>query len=172
MNENKLPARIKDLRKRLSLSQSSFANNIGTTQAAVSAWEVGDRLPSTEMLLAISEKYNISVDWLLGLSDTMYLSGEITRYPELLKLLVSICTVKDNNQIPLASLTSHNGAGEIKEVFLTFTDDTVDHFLQEWKKIFDLYSEGTIDRDIYEIWLQKHYDINDKILDTTKPEWA
>ena len=68
MNNN-FATRIKGLRLSLKATQNAFAEKIGTTQAALSAYEQGDRMPSVEILTSISAAFDVSVDWLLGLSD-------------------------------------------------------------------------------------------------------
>ena len=50
------------------MSQEAFATQIGTSQPNVSKLLNGSP-PSAATLKAIAEKYSVSVDWLLGLSD-------------------------------------------------------------------------------------------------------
>lgn len=52
-----------------SSSQESVAKTLCTSQGNISKWIAGKAYPSTENLLLISKHYNVSVDWLLGLSD-------------------------------------------------------------------------------------------------------
>ena len=68
MNEL-IPTRIKEVRKNLHMSQTEFAELLGTTQVSVSALECGSRALSTDMALKIAKNCNVSVDWLCGLSD-------------------------------------------------------------------------------------------------------
>lgn len=52
--ENKLSSRIKELRTSLGMTQSTFAESIGTSQNALSGYENKDRIPSFEVLLSIA----------------------------------------------------------------------------------------------------------------------
>lgn len=61
--------KIKELRKRDELSQISFAENIGFSQAAISAWENGTREPGIEALIQIAKYFNVSLDYLVGESS-------------------------------------------------------------------------------------------------------
>ncbi|MEY9980210.1 helix-turn-helix domain-containing protein [Lysinibacillus sp. RC79] len=61
----KINERIKDLRKSLNLNQATFANSIGISQAALSDLEKGKSKPSIETLIAISEHFNVSIDWIV-----------------------------------------------------------------------------------------------------------
>lgn len=57
--------KISDLRKEKNLSQDSFADLFHVTRQTVSNWENGKSYPDLEILLKISEKFQVSVDELL-----------------------------------------------------------------------------------------------------------
>ena len=61
--------RLQALRKKKKISQQSLADHVGVNQTAISQWDRGVTLPSTDMLHALSELYGVSVDYLLGISD-------------------------------------------------------------------------------------------------------
>ncbi len=61
----KINERIKNLRKSLNLNQASFAKTIGISQAALSDLEKGKSKPSIETLIAISDHFNVSIDWIV-----------------------------------------------------------------------------------------------------------
>lgn len=50
-------------------SQECIAKKLHTSQGNVSKWVSGKALPSTDNLLLISNTYEVSIDWLLGVSD-------------------------------------------------------------------------------------------------------
>lgn len=58
--------KIKELRKSANLSQLKFAESLGVHQTAVSQWENGRTSPDIEIAKKISEKYNVTLDYLLG----------------------------------------------------------------------------------------------------------
>jgi transcriptional regulator with XRE-family HTH domain len=47
--------KIREIRKRLGLTQAEFANLIETTQGTVSRWESGDQVPETHFLVKIEQ---------------------------------------------------------------------------------------------------------------------
>lgn len=49
------------------MSMSELARRIGVKQEAISAWEHGKNLPGAKNLRALSEVFDVSVDWLLGI---------------------------------------------------------------------------------------------------------
>ncbi len=61
-----LPQKLKALRMKYNLSQKEVASMLGISPSIVSAYETGERTPSTENLLALSYLYKCSADYLLG----------------------------------------------------------------------------------------------------------
>lgn len=65
-----LPDRLKQLRSQHGFTQRQLANRIGVSPSIISGYETGERTPSTEALLALSDVYNCSTDYLLGKEKT------------------------------------------------------------------------------------------------------
>ena len=65
MDKNDLADRFRALRNKVNLSQKDFAQTIGVSQSVIAEIERGSREPSRSVLVAIAEKYQISLDWLL-----------------------------------------------------------------------------------------------------------
>lgn len=61
--------RIRDLREDHDLLQKDLAAFLQCTQVCYSNYENGKRDIPTEVLIRLSEYYEVSVDYLLGLSD-------------------------------------------------------------------------------------------------------
>jgi len=57
--------RIRDVRKKLNMTQEEFADALECTQVSLSAWERGTREPKCETLLQIADMGGCSLDWLL-----------------------------------------------------------------------------------------------------------
>ena len=66
--------RLKQLRG--NKSQDDVAKDIGISRGALSYYEKGERNPDINILSSIAKYYNVSADYLLGLSDTPTLSVE------------------------------------------------------------------------------------------------
>lgn len=80
---NGLPEKLKELRTKYCFSQKEVANKLGVSPSVISAYESGERTPSTEILLALSYLYNSSTDYLLGRSvDTPPLALDISGVTE------------------------------------------------------------------------------------------
>lgn len=61
--------RIKDLREDYDYSQEYLAKYLNCTQSAYSKVERGERTLSAEVLIELSNLYNVSTDYLLGQTD-------------------------------------------------------------------------------------------------------
>ena len=63
---------LQRFRKRESLTQQKMAARIGITQAAYSQYEAGTATPPVKVLIKMAEAFNVTTDYLLGLSDAPY----------------------------------------------------------------------------------------------------
>lgn len=61
-----LPGKLKALRLKYGYSQKQVADKVDVSPSIISGYETGERTPSTEVLLSLSNIYNCSVDYLLG----------------------------------------------------------------------------------------------------------
>lgn len=62
--------RIRELRKNLNMSQEMLAEAIHTTQQAVSRMENHTYDIPSELLIEIADYFNVTTDYILGISDT------------------------------------------------------------------------------------------------------
>lgn len=62
-------SRIKRLREREEMSQEALANTLGVARPAITEIEKGRRRVSSDELIALSRIFQVSVDYLLGLSE-------------------------------------------------------------------------------------------------------
>lgn len=61
-------ARVNEVKK--DLSTSAFARKLGMGQKTVDFYLRAERKPSVEFVLNICTKFNVSADWLLGLTNS------------------------------------------------------------------------------------------------------
>ena len=61
--------RIKKHRLRLKLTQAALSKQLGVTQKMISFYENDERVPPADILIKLTEIFNITSDCLLGLSD-------------------------------------------------------------------------------------------------------
>lgn len=61
--------RLKELREQRRLNQEWLAVKLNVSQSTISAYEIGERVPDLETLIAIAKFFDVSLDYLAGLSD-------------------------------------------------------------------------------------------------------
>lgn len=61
-----LPAKLAFLRKQKGLTQMELAEKLNVSRQAISRWEVGAAVPSTDNLKVLGELYEVPVDYLLN----------------------------------------------------------------------------------------------------------
>ena len=66
--------RIKFLRTSTKLNQEEFGKQFGLVKSTVSLYENGKSTPDDETKIKICEKYNVSMDWLYGLTSISTMS--------------------------------------------------------------------------------------------------
>lgn len=64
-----LAERLRLLRTRFGYSQAALAEKLSVSRMAYTQYESGHREPSVATLIILAKTYNISVDFLLGISD-------------------------------------------------------------------------------------------------------
>ena len=97
------PIRLSDLRKEKKLSQKEAAADLGVSQALLSHYEKGIRECGLDFLMRASSYYDVTSDYLLGLTDSrhglnddIYTTNELTtdsklKMKTLFRALISLC---------------------------------------------------------------------------------
>jgi len=62
--------RLKAVREDHDLTQSDIAKILQTTRQQVSKWETGAQMMGVDKYILLAKHYNLSLDYLLGLTDT------------------------------------------------------------------------------------------------------
>ena len=70
MGGEKMFKRIRDLREDRDFTQKQLAKKLNCSQQVYSNYELGQRDIPTDILIKLSKIYNVSVDYILGLSDS------------------------------------------------------------------------------------------------------
>lgn len=168
--------RFKELREEQGLSQKDIAKEIGVTPSAWSAYEKGKQKPSVDVLYKIAERFKISLDWFLGLTDMK--NTDLSDSGNLIEFLYNLENLSFDNseeknlhnsfQIieyeyetePWSTPESPNLIlHKAKFLGINCHEQTFQKFLKDWKKMKDLHDEKVIDDDIYESWKKSQIEI-------------
>lgn len=150
-----LSLRLKELRKSLNITQSDFAESINVSTVSVSSYESGAKTPSFPMIVNIATTYHVSIDWLCGFSCRKSLGETPKTYSELFEILSSalgVCFEGHESMTLLDSITIESN----RQCKMLFTpDENFNEFILGWFKMYKLYHDKTIDKELYKMWLQK-----------------
>lgn len=67
--ETNIPDRLKQLRETANLTQSDMAEILGVKLQSYQRFEYGSRRPSLDVLIALADYFQVSLDYLVGISD-------------------------------------------------------------------------------------------------------
>lgn len=62
--------RLKNLREDKGISQYALAAELHMSQSTIGNWEAGSRLPDPKTMSLLADYFDVSVDYLLGRTDT------------------------------------------------------------------------------------------------------
>jgi len=130
--------RIKQLRESLKMTQKEFSEEIGITASALSSYEKNLKNPSIAVAKKIAETFNVSIDWLCGLSDKIKNNYEPETYADVIDLFVKA----------EKSISFH-----VEKQKITVSDSILQYFLEDWGKMLPFIHNGTIDDKLYKLWL-------------------
>lgn len=147
--------RLKELRLSLNMTQSQFVKNLGITASALSAYEKNLKNPSIGIAKKIAEEYNVSIDWLCGLSDKMHIDSNLSTIGDIAKLLFQLDEGVDID----INLNINSFDGIMPEYTecnsIVFFDKRICDFLNEWQKMKTIHDSNTIDDELYSLWVEK-----------------
>lgn len=184
MNNTIFAERLREARTAAKLTQAQLSMEAGVTAATISAYESADgnkgKNPSLENALKLAQALNVSLDWLCGFS----VRTEKAPIVDFLKLLVTLdeytCITFDE-----VDLIDKDVQAIMKEAYSSLDDDElwmnhcacvsnnekedwmvyatvfhngyIERFIREWQKMRELYRSNTIDKDLYNLWLNKQF---------------
>lgn len=131
-------------------TQVVIGKKLNITQSTVSKLKSGDLDPTAEQLQSIATEYKVSVDWLLGVSDTKVVNRSELTYADILKGFTYLGELGVLWPYPNHMITVDNSNSEIPQVTgVGISDEIIQSMLHEWRQMI------TASPDIYQMWLEK-----------------
>ena len=67
---------LKTLRESLGITQKDFASSLSIKTTTYNGYETGAREPKSDFLIAVAQKYGVTIDYLMGYSDNPNLTSD------------------------------------------------------------------------------------------------
>ncbi|ACL75321.1 helix-turn-helix transcriptional regulator [Ruminiclostridium cellulolyticum] len=99
-----LPERIKSLRNVKRQSQKEVAKALGKSREAISKYELGEREPDPDVIVQFSKHFNVSSDYMLGITDHIENIPSSERKPYSSELYAFEKYLKNQDFIPYLEL--------------------------------------------------------------------
>ena len=93
-----LAEKIKALRESAGLTQAEVARMLGISRSGVNAWEMGLSVPSTQYIVELAKKFDVSTDYLLGIESTSTISVKGLSDKQVAVLLETIECFRESNK--------------------------------------------------------------------------
>lgn len=182
--KKKIGQKIKNLRKINNLNQNELSNAIHVTQASLSLYENGNKLPSIDVLIRISEYFKVSLDWLCDLANQshFYTMADVIlsllEINELDGLKATTEIIKDSvaNIDNYSCSIAFDGKIVNSKNYGDAEDNPAGHlckFLYDWNNTAEQLSKLTdeeIKKNYYQMWLDKQLQYYSAIPIKTKSE--
>ena len=136
--------RIKELRTSKNLTQEDIAKMVKESKATISNYEKGKVSPPIELLIKLAERYDVSIDWLCGLSNE-----EIPRlmsYGDAFFRLVEIDKVIGFSVEDVTFFSNLRGTAVLFDATLTKA-------LEEYQEMVNLRDNNTISEHLFNLWI-------------------
>ena len=91
--------RLRELRKQKNLTQKQLASLISVQNSVISFYELGDRMPSPEIIVKLAHALHVSADYLMGIekSESVDMSGLSDEDIKLVEHLVDYLRKRNQN---------------------------------------------------------------------------
>lgn len=139
-------ARIQRLRKEKGLTQNQIADQVGVSAQAVSKWENDQATPDIDILVKLSEIYDVSLDELLGKEVKTKLVEKPSKKDFEQMILKIIVTSQDGDKVrinlplPLLQVFVNQETGQINLI----TGDNKSLEGIDFRKLMELVEQGVI----------------------------
>jgi transcriptional regulator with XRE-family HTH domain len=126
-------------------TQTVAAKKINSNQGAISNLIKGDYYPTSATIIEICKAYNVSADWLLGLSDNKYRNSINIDYLTYDQVMEVVCSLFETDSIEVPNIGSEVNP-EYDPTLVKFKDPLFTYLLTR------RYNASQVGNDILEDW--------------------
>ena len=155
MSDTIFGKRLKQLREEKKMNQKEFAKVLGVTPATLSTYEKSGKYPAVPKLIEMAKKADVSIDWLLGLSNTNAKEFDIKNYGEVFSIITAL---HNCSYLHIDVNGNYDPTDDCNYFSLTISDDHYGNsflvsLLQKYVKIHKSYEENIIDKEFLDLWI-------------------
>lgn len=135
----------------MSEKQETTACRLNVEQGTVSKWKTGRQIPNPETLVMIADMYDVSLDWILGLSDVKErnsLSSEKISYAQVISVLdrlfnlanievLNFREVAKDKRLSLGYISENDESLKNDTDYIKINDRVLSYLLRRRKVIYD-----------------------------------
>ena len=141
--------RLKEIRNANNMSQSELANYLDITPSSLSYYENGVRNPPITILTKLVERFNVSVNWLLGINENQNM--KLRTYADMIKHILPLLNYSD-----IWSIEFYDADLPFDNVIfngLKTDDENILKFLNAYKQMENLTRDNSVPKDILKNWI-------------------
>lgn len=175
--------KLKKIRADNNVSQNELAKYLEITPSSLSYYENGVRTPPITIINKLVNRFNVSVNWLLGIEDSV--NKKMLTYADMLAALVPILELENIWNVGINKVTfqeyldciddpedkdfiyrtaHHEDVYEIG--VLKTVNPAIIGFFCDFQKVYSLYENGSMPESLYKLWID---DRISKFKDTPLP---
>jgi len=149
--------RLKEAREAKGYTQKTLAVKVGVTPASLSAYEKEGKNPSLSVAAELAKECGVSLDWLCGIEGET--KAKIKKYSDLIKILLPLAEenipekVITDDKIQLYDMDGYGYQCYVG--LIAFKDPEIVTFFSDWSKMLSLLEKGSIDKEVYNLWIEK-----------------
>lgn len=153
-------SRLKECQLKLDLTQAKFAELINVAPGTLSAYLKQDKVPTLEKAVEIAAKLGVTVGWLCGEDEhsnrSFFNNGRVS-YATVIEAVNELYDISwvDTFEIRSELVFCPSLGKNITGVNIVIGDPIIGKFYEDHQKVRDLYSSKTIDREMYDAWVEK-----------------
>lgn len=127
--------KLKEIRERSGMNKKEFAESIGFKYTTYNGYETGAREPDSDFLILISKKFNVSIDWILGLQNEKDIKKSYELKPSEFSYIEKYRKLDDSGRETINVMIEH----EIKRVYaIRRRDEAIEILENKNKKIEEI----------------------------------
>lgn len=141
--------RLREVQKQRKWTQREMAGHIGITATSLSAYMNDRKTPALDVAVKIARALDVSIGWLCGEEEA---DVQLVTYGDIFRTLVALVDA------PNTLFTLHrNATPGGSTVFIQTGNSRLYTFIKGFEHVHAMYSDRTIDREMYDAWLEKRF---------------